>query len=257
MAADHEHNIRRDRHELVPEILAGGLRTHLVTGVVRVLRRAVLEIAVGHRYDLMTDVLLASGKGPDPLQDLRPRGELGGYDQDVTPVPVVELKRGVLHRDVAVAVREIRHEAVPPAGVALEGEIFRELCPAVLGCLIAIVMVAARDDVRDLAVKTRHGPRRGLPHLAAGLVHHLAVHLDVLVLLDQISGAEHGLDVQVIHIVGDPGGAQLKDRLVDVVLVVGLGIAKDDHGERILVLKILTVSPVLGKKRIRSDREQT
>ena len=44
--------------------------------------------------------------------------------------------------------------------------------------------------------------------------------------------------------------------MVDVVLVVGLGISKNDHGERFLVLKILTVSPVLGKKRICCNCEQ-
>ena len=104
----------------------------------------------------MSTKLFTSREIPCPVKNIRPWGELGCDDQDVSPVLVVELKRRVLHGDVPVAVRKISDEAVTPARVALEREIFRKFGPSVFGLLIAIIVVSTGDDVRDFAVKPRH-----------------------------------------------------------------------------------------------------
>ena len=87
--------------------------------------------------------------------------------------------------------------------------------------------------------------RGRLPHLAAGLVEHLAVQNDVFVLFDQIARAEHGLDVEVVDVVGDPRRAEVEQRLVDVVFGIALRVAQQDHGERIGIGEFLTVGAVL------------
>ena len=77
----------------------------------------------------------------------------------------------------------------------------------------------------------------------AGL--HRAVQNDVFVLFDQIARAEHGLDVEVVDVVGDPRRAEVEQRLVDVVFGIALRVAQQDHGKRIGIGEFLTVGAVL------------
>ena len=107
-------------------------------------------------------------------------------------------------------------------------------------------MVAARNDIRHFPVETFERPRTRLPHLPARAVEHLPVGYDVLVLLDHIPRTQHGPDMQVIDIVGDPRSTKFEDRLVDGVLDVSLGVSQQDHRERRIVRKTLAVCPVLS-----------
>ena len=68
----------------------------------------------------------------------------------------------------------------------------------------------------------------------------------VLVLFDKVSGAEHCLDVQIIDVVGYPCRAEIEQGLIYIIFYIALRISKYDHGERILIFKMLHVGPVLG-----------
>ena len=83
--------------------------------------------------------------------------------------------------------------------------------------------------VGHFAVEALQAVRAPLPHLLAGLVEHAAITHDILILLYQVTGEEHSLNVEVLHIVGYPCRTQFEERLIDVVLGVALRVAEDDE----------------------------
>ena len=202
--------------------------------------RAAARAADSLRTDsLRTDSLRVDSLAPaagDSVQGVRPEA------------PIVAARRGSLSEGRGDAKRngtERRDADVAPRRIAFEGEVIGETRAAVFGLAVSVVVVARRDDVGDLAVEPCQCVRGRLPHLAAGLVEHLAVQNDVFVLFDQIARAEHGLDVEVVDVVGDPRRAEVEQRLVDVVFGIALRVAQQDHGKRIGIGEFLTVGAVL------------
>ena len=112
---------------------------------------------------------------------------------------------------------------------------------------VAVFVVSGGDDVGHNVVEARERPRCRFPHFARGLVEHVAVADYVVVLLNDVACAEHGLDVQVVDIVGDPCGLQLEKGLVNVVFRVALRVAEQNHRKRIGVVKMLLVGAMLGR----------
>ena len=90
-------------------------------------------------------------------------------------------------------------------------------------------MVSARNNVRYLPVEAFESTRASLPHLAAGLIEHLAITHDVLVLLHNVAGAKHSLNFQMVNIIGNPRRTEFEQRLVDVILDIALRVAKQNH----------------------------
>ena len=158
-------------------------------------------------------------------------------DQQIAPRVGVELVGGVLQRGDSVRVVAYRYDFVTPALVARHREVVGEARQAVLRLGVSVVVVARRDDVGDLAVEPCQCVRGRLPHLAAGLVEHLAVQNDVFVLFDQIARAEHGLDVEVVDVVGDPRRHQAGDGLAGLVLGISLQVGDHHDAPRFGILQ--------------------
>ena len=147
----------------------------------------------------------------------------------MAPARHLELKGCVLEGSVSGTVGEVGLEALLVGGIPLEGDVLRIIGNVALAVLVAIVVVAAAGDERDLVVNPFKGAADALPHLGAALVEHPAVKGVVLVLLHKVAGAEDCLDVEMVYVVGNPKGRQLEDGLVDVVLDIALGISEKDH----------------------------
>ena len=106
-------------------------------------------------------------------------------------------------------------------------------------------MITCRDDIGHLPIQPIERTGNRLPHLPAGLVQHLAVTNDILVLLHQVARAKHRLDMQLIDVVGDPSRAQIEQRLIDVILDIPLGISQKNHRKRLRIRQLLAIRPVL------------
>ena len=77
-----------------------------------------------------------------------------------------------------------------------------------------------------------------------------------LIIVDDEKNAREGIgqllkwgnfDVEVVDIVGNPGCLKLEKGLVDVVFDVSLGVAEEDHAERIGIVEMLLISAVLRR----------
>ena len=245
VAADDHTDVRGGFDQFAPDFGAGVARGEFVAVLFDPFGGAFVQEGVGHEYHLAVAVFGLVDQRRRPVEHFVAGQELRGDDEQAAPCRIVEGEGGVFQRDGAVAVGIRRDADVAPRRIAFEGEVIGETRAAVFGLAVSVVVVARRDDVGDLAVEPCQCVRGRLPHLAAGLVEHLAVQNDVFVLFDQIARAEHGLDVEVVDVVGDPRRAEVEQRLVDVVFGIALRVAQQDHGKRIGIGEFLTVGAVL------------
>ena len=130
--------------------------------------------------------------------------------------------------------------------VTLKRVILRIMRERFVASDVSVLVVACSDDVGNLAVEPFEAMARPLPHLSAGLVEHIPIHDEVLVLLNKIARKEHGLDVEVLDVVGNPSRRELEKRLVDVVFRVALRVSEYNESERLRIVELLPVGSVLS-----------
>ena len=148
----------------------------------------------------------------------------------MAPPGNLELESRVLKRGVTETIGIFLLQAIDVRGVPLEGDVTGELGVVILAVLVAVVMVAPASDERHLPVNPFQRAADAFPHLDAALVEHATVQGVVLVLLHQVAGAEHGLNVEVLDIICDPEGCQLEYWLVNIVLDIPLRIPEENKG---------------------------
>ena len=214
--------------------------------IVGAFSRLFPEEGVSHEYDFVILVSFACAKIFRPGEDSISRCPLRSNHEDVSPILVVESICRILKRDPAFPVRNGRHQAVSELRIPLEGEIFREMSEAFVAPDVSIFMIAWRNDIRHLAIKTLHAVRSPFPHLLTCLIQHFTIADDVLVLLYQIAGEKYGFDIQVVDVICAPDRAKLEQRLIDVIFSVALRIPHEDHGKRSRVSQVLLIGTILG-----------
>lgn len=107
--------------------------------------------------------LLALQQAFGPFQSFVARRKFKRHYEDFTPIPVEKFKRRIFEGHFALGVRKCRYEAVPPKRIFRDGEIVAEARLAVFGTLIAVVVVAGAEHIRDFPVETRKRTRHELP----------------------------------------------------------------------------------------------
>ena len=158
---------------------------------------------------------------------------------------VLELPSGILERGLAHAVGYRSHEVLRIHRIALIGVVLGVMRERLVAPHIAVFVIAAGNDVVHASVQTLQTMAGPLPHLLTRLVEHIAVAHNILVLLDEVAREQYGLDVEVVHIVGNPRRTEFVERLVNVVLGVPLRVAEDDESKGLWVVELLGVSSVL------------
>lgn len=248
MAADSQSDILAGIEQFLLNLLAIVARLNLVVLVVRIVCRLCPEQRVRQEDDGMVLVLLAVAETPRPFQHFVARRPLRTDDEQLSPMLVPELPSGILQGGLPLSVGEGCHQMLGGLAVAFGGIVFGVMGERLVPTDIAVLMIACRDDVGHLVVKPFQAMARPLPHLLARLVEHFAVGDKILVLLYKVAREEHGLDVQILHIVGNPSRTEFIKRLVDVVLRISLRVAENNESERLGVVKMLLVGTILRHK---------
>ena len=158
--------------------------------------------------------------------------ELQRDDEQFAPGVGLEFIGGVFQSGNTFMVQTGGDQTVAPQWIALAGKVVRKAAEAVLGTVVAVVVITGADHVGEAVVQSAKGSRGGLPLLFAGLVAVDAVGNAVFVLLDKVTGAEHGADAERVGIVDAPGGHQFEEGLVGVEFGVALRVGQQDHGKR-------------------------
>ena len=256
MAAKHQSQVGHFVHQFVPNLLS------VVVGRIlaeRILLRAgvafvaaapsAFHVRVGQEYHVVVGILLAESLGPG--QHGVGRTEFrADYQYLMIPSRKGEPGGAVFDGCPALTVGMLAHQYVQQrCALPFRGEIVREEGVDVFRCLESVVVVARGSDVRHHSVQPFEGPRHAFPHLPRGLVEHAPVEGIVVVLLHKVARAEHCLDVQVLHVVAYPGGADLEDALVYVVFFITLRVSEQNHGGAAGHAQALAVGSVLGMGR--------
>ena len=100
---------------------------------------------------------------------------------------------------------------------------------SVLRMLESVIMISGTVQMRYDSIDYRKGSGDSFPHLPAGLIQHVSVKCIVVILLHKISGTQDSLDVELIHIVGNPSGHQIENRLIKIILDITLRVTKKDE----------------------------
>lgn len=124
------------------------------------------QYGMGQEYRLMPFKLLALQQAFGPFQSFVARRKFKRHYEDFTPIPVEKFKRRIFEGHFALGVRKCRYEAVPPKRIFRDGEIVAEARLAVFGTLIAVVVVAGAEHIRDFPVRGRENARATNSHWA-------------------------------------------------------------------------------------------